>query len=409
MAALLDRRRDGGPAGSTSPGGPPPIAAVRRRRWAVVVGVLALVIAVPAVIASWPVRPATALSPVTLRDRVTASADVPWSGYAEASGGLNLPDVAQFSDVTTLLSGTSRLRVWYAAPDESRVDQLYPTGERSRYTTPRGQAVWDYGAQLLTLVRRDPVVRLPRPDDLPPPQLARRLLSGTAPDDAVTPLPARRLAGVDAAGFRVTVADPRTTVGAVDVWADPASGLPVAVEVRTKDAAGRLADGPVVVSTMLDLDQSPPDPAVLAPRAGPGAGTTRSPTSDLFGILGRGSPAAVPDTVDGITRERPQRGFGAIGQYGTSLSQLVVVPLPADLATSLLSNISRGGSASRTIAVTAPPASFGRAGSAQAGALESPLLQLAVLRVGGRAWAVGGLVPDAVLDRAVSDLAGSAP
>lgn len=408
MAALLDRIREGGPAGSTSPGGRPPIASVRRRRWAVAVGVLALVIAVPAVVASWPVSPATALSPAQLRDRVTASSDVGWSGYAEASGGLNLPDVAQFSDVTSLLSGTSRLRVWYAAPDRSRVDQLYPTGERSRYVTPTGQAVWDYGAQLLTLVRRDPTVRLPRPDDLPPPQLARRLLSGTARDDAVSPLPARRVAGVDAAGFRVAVADPRTTVGAVDVWADPESGLPVAVEVRTKDAAGRLAAGPVVVSTMLDLDRSPPDPAVLEPHAGPGAGTTRSPTSDLFGILGRGSPAAVPDTVDGVDRERPQRGFGALGQYGTSLSQLVVVPLPADLATSLLSNISRGGSASRTVAVEAQPAARGQTSSTQAGALVSPLLQLAVVRVGDRAWVIGGLVPDAVLDRAVSDVAGSA-
>jgi hypothetical protein len=181
----------------------------------------------------------------------------------------------------------------------------------------------------------------------------------------------------------------------------------VAVEVRTKDAAGRPAAGPVVVSTMLELDQSAPDPSLFVPHAGPGAGVTRSPTSDLFGVLGRGSPSSVPDRVDGIPRERPQRGFAAIGQYGTSLSQLVVVPLPPDLASSLLANIGRAGSASRTIAVEAPTAAFGRAGSAQAGALDSPLLQLAVVRVGGRAWAIGGLVPDAVLDRAVTDVAGT--
>ncbi len=407
MAAVLERRPDDGGAGSAPSGGRPPIAAVRRRRWAVVAVVLALLVAIPAVAAAWPVSPALDLTPAQLRDRITASSDVPWSGYAEASGGLNLPDVAQFSDVTTLLSGTSRLRVWYAAPDTSRVDQLYPTGERSRFVLPSGQAVWDYGAQLLTYVRRDPTVRLPRPDDLPPPQLARRMLSGTAPDDALSPLPARRLAGVDAAGFRTTVADPRTTVGAVDVWADPESGLPVAVEVRTKDVAGRLAGGPVVVSTMLELDQAAPDPSVFVPHAGPGAGTTRSPTSDLFGILGRGNPASVPDQIDGITRQRPQRGFGAIGQYGTSLSQLVVVPLPPDLATSLLSNIDRAGSAARTLPVDPPAASRGQNGSAEGGALSSPLLQLAVVRVGDRAWAIGGLVPDAVLDRAVADVSGS--
>lgn len=404
MAALLDRRRGGGPAGSRSPGGSSPIAAVRRRRWAVVVGVIAGLVAIPAVVTSWPVRPATAPSPAQLRERVVASSEVAYSGDSEASGGLNLPEVAEFSDLTTLLSGTSRLRIFYAAPDRSRVDQLYPAGERSRYTTARGQAVWDYGAQLLTRVGRDPVVRLPRPDDLPPPQLARRLLSGAAPDDAVYGLPARRLAGVDAAGFRVTVADPRTTVGALDVWADPELGLPLRVEIRTKDAAGRFAPGPVMVSTMLDLELGAPDPALLRPQAGPGAGITRSPTSDLFGILGRGSPSAVPDRVDGVDREPPQRGFESIGQYRRSLAQLVVVPLPANLAASLLSNIDRAGSAGRTVAVPQPA----RGPAAETGALSSPLLNLAVVRRGDRAWAIAGLVPDAVLDRAVSDVAGSA-
>ncbi|MDL5160586.1 hypothetical protein QRT03_31800 [Actinomycetospora sp. Odt1-22] len=383
----------------------PPVHAVRLRRWSIVALVAAVVIAVPAVVAAWPASPAVEVAPAELRDRVAASGNLPWSGYAEASGGLNLPDVAQFSDVTTLLSGTSRLRAWYAAPDSVRVDQLYPGGERSRYTTPTGQVVWDYGAQLLTSVRRDPIVRLPRPDDLLPPQLARRLLSGTLPDDPVSALPSRRVAGVDAAGFSVPVADPRTTVGALDVWADPASGLPLAVELRTKNASGTVADAPVVRSAFLELDQEAPDPALLTVQAAPGVGVTRSPTSDLFGVLGRGNPQAVPASVDGIERVPPQRGFGAIGKYGTTLAQLIVVPLPADLATSLLQNIDDAGSAGRSITVTPPQNALGRVANASAGALESPLLRLAVVRVGDRAWAVGGLVTDDVLDRAVADIA----
>lgn len=400
MTAILDRLRPD-PDG----GAPPPIRSVRVRRWTVVAVVAALLVAVPAVVAAWPVSPTVEVSPSELRDRVAASGGLPWSGYAEASGGLNLPDVAQFSDVTTLLSGTSRLRGWYAAPDQVRVDQLYPGGERSRYTTATGQVVWDYGAQLLTYVRRDPLVRLPRSDDLLPPQLARRLLSGTLPDDPVSGLPARRVAGVDAAGFRVTVADPRTTVGALDVWADPVDGLPVAVEVRTKGPTGALAGGPVVVTRFLELDRQTPDPALFDVQQPPGAGVTRSPTSDLFGVLGRGSPDAVPPTVDGVDRVAPQRGFAAIGKYGTTLSQLIVVPLPADIAGSLLGNIDDAGSAGRSITVTAPENGLGRTANATAGALESSLLRLAVLRVGNRAWAVGGLVTDDVLDRAVTDIA----
>jgi hypothetical protein len=363
------------------------------RRWAVVAVVLALLVSVPAIVAAWPVSP-VAVDPATLRQRIVASADRPWSGYAESTGGLGLPRIAQLSDVTSLLAGTTRMRAWYAAPDRSRVDQLSVSGERDRYTLPSGSAVWDYGASLLTVVARDPEVRLPRPDDLLPPQLARRLLSGTAPDAAVSPLPARRVAGVDAAGVRVTVADPQTTVEALDLWADPGTGLPVAVEVRARGVPA-----PVLTTAFGELEQGPPDEAALVPRRGPGAGLTRSPTSDLFGVLGRGDPRVLPSTVVGRPRERPQRGFGAIGQYGRSLSQLVVVPLPPEVATSLLVGISRAGSAGRTIIVD----EAGPAG--QAGALQSPLLSLAVVRAGGRAWGIGGLVPPDVLDRAVSDVA----
>ena len=175
--------------------------------------------------------------PQELRDRIAASAGVGWTGYAEARATLGLPRIAALADVTTLLSGVTRMRGWYAGPDRARTDVLSAVGERDRYVTPRGQAVWDYGAELLTIVARDPEVRLPRSEDLLPPDLARRLLAGTAPSDPATALPARRVAGVDAAGVRVTVADPETTVDALDVWADPATGLPVAVEVRARAAS----------------------------------------------------------------------------------------------------------------------------------------------------------------------------
>ena len=367
------------------------VAGTAARRWGLVALLAVLVLAAPAVAAAWPVAPATTPDPAVLRDRIAASADRPWSGYAESSAGLGLPRVAALSDVTTLLGGTTRMRAWYAAPDRQRVDQIDATGERDRYTTPTGQAVWDYGATLLTLVRRDPTVRLPRPDDLLPPQLARRLLSGTAAADPVSALPPRRVAGVDAPGVRVTVSDPRTTVGALDLWADPDTGLPVAVDVLTRGATS-----PILSTRFFTLDQGPPDPAALTPKRGPGAGLSRSPTSDLFGVLGRGSPRLLPDTLDGIDRERPERGFGALGRYGTSLSQLVVVPLPADLAAQLLQGINRDGSGGQTLAVD---------GGRQAGALVSPLLSIGVVRGTDRGVAVAGLVPPDVLTRAITEIA----
>ncbi|GLZ44229.1 hypothetical protein Acsp06_04140 [Actinomycetospora sp. NBRC 106375] len=347
----------------------------------------ALLVGVPAVLAARP-GDATA-DPAQLRDLVTASADKPWTGYAEARAALGVPRIAALSDVSTLLSGVTRMRGWYAAPDQVRTDVLTPVGERDRYVTPRGQAVWDYGAELLTLVARDPRVRLPRSEDLLPPDLARRLLAGTSPSDPATALPARRVAGVDAAGVRVTVADPETTVGALDVWADPSTGLPVAVEVRAKGVPD-----PLISTAFAELAQGPPDPAALAPRRGPGAGVTRSPTSDLFGVLGRGDGSTLPDRLAGRDREPPERRFPALGQYGTTLGQLIAVPLPPDLAGNLLSGIDRAG-AGRTLTV-----------DGQGSALETPLLTLAVVRSqdGARAWALSGLVPRPTIDSGAADL-----
>ena len=359
----------------------------RTWRWAVVALVAALLLGVPAALAARP--GAARADPQQLRDLVAASADRPWTGYAEARAALGLPRIPALSDVTTLLSGVTRLRGWYAAPDQARYDVLSPVGERDRYVTPDGQAVWDYGAELLTVVARDPRVRLPRPEDLAPPELARRLLSGTTAGDPATELPARRVAGVDAAGVRVTVADPETTVGAVDVWADPATGLPVAVEVRAKGVAD-----PLITTAFGELEQGPPDPAALTPRRGPGAGATRSPTSDLFGVLGRGDGRTLPTALAGRERETPERGFAALGQYGTTLGQLIAVPLPPDLAGSLLTGIDRAG-AGRTLAV-----------QGRGSALETPLLTLAVVRTddGARAWALAGLVPPSAIDSGAADL-----
>lgn len=369
------------------------------RRWALVAVVAALLVGVPAVVAAWPVSTPEGADgdPAVLRDRIAASTDVAWSGDAESRGALSLPGVGLLSDVTNLLAGVSRMRAWYAAPDRSRVDLLSAVGERDRYTTPDGQAVWDYGANLLTLVGDDPTVRLPRPDDLLPPQLARRLLDGTAPDDPVSALPARRVAGVDAAGLRVRPQEAGTTVGALDVWADTASGLPLRVEVHARGTGSAGGEGPPAITTAFTtLTLGPPDADALTPRRAPGAGLARSPTSDLFGVLGRGPGSALPATVDGRTRERPERGFAALGKYGTTLGQVIVVPLPPDIAGTLVSGLGRAGSGT-TLSVP---------GGGDGALLDSGLLTLAVVRDGDRAWALSGLVEPAVLERGAADVVG---
>ena len=108
------------------------------------------------------------------------------------------------------------------------------TGESDTYADGGVTYLWNYGTNLLTQVTGAEPVRLPRAPDLLPPALARRLLDTAGRADRISRLPARRIAGVDAAGLRLVPTGTGTTIGSVEIWADPASGLPVEVRISSR-------------------------------------------------------------------------------------------------------------------------------------------------------------------------------
>ncbi len=202
------------------------VAVQARRRWAVVAAAALGLAALPAVVSAVPVS-APATDVARLAARVQASTNQPYQGYAESTGTAGLPALPQLGDVADLLNGDTRLRVWYASANRWRVDVIGIGSERDTYQTPAGQVIWDYGRNQLTELDGTPPVRLPRGADLTPPELARRLLSLAGDQVRLAPLPAQRIAGIDAAGVRMTPTSSLTTMGHIDVWADPASALPL--------------------------------------------------------------------------------------------------------------------------------------------------------------------------------------
>ena len=70
----------------------------RWRRWSLVASGTALLCALPAVIAALPVPP-SAISAPALRDRILASAAVPYEGYAESTVNLGLPELPDLHNV----------------------------------------------------------------------------------------------------------------------------------------------------------------------------------------------------------------------------------------------------------------------------------------------------------------------
>lgn len=351
-----------------------------RWRWAVVAAVAAVLVAAPVVLAALPAS--ARMDPGALRARVLATANLPYQGYAESTGSLGLPDLPNLSEVTSLLGGTTRLRAWYVAPQHWRVDEITGVGERDTYAVPGSQFVWDNGQDQYTQVVGDEPIRLPRGADLLPPDLARRVLQT---EDKVAALPAKRVAGIDAAGLRVTPTDPQTAIGQVDIWADPSSGLPLRVELTAK---GQHA--PDIVTAFQTVSTQRPDDDVITPKPSPDSGFAVTDAPNVIGALGQ---FPLPPQLAGRPLQTDRVGGGrGLGFYGAGLSAFVVAPLPRDVAGGVVNAMGKGGAKT----VTLP--------QGQGTLLTITPLSVLVERAGRRSYILAGVVDPALLTQAAAEL-----
>lgn len=300
---------------------------------------VAVLVALPAVIAALPVRQ-SGIAAADLLARIRQPTIAPYSGYAEASGGVALPVTRQLGDVADLFGGTTQLRVWWRGASDWRVDTISVAGESDMHAGPRGTWTWDYEANRATWTggTARPAVRLPRAGDLLPTNLARRMLSEANPDE-VTRLASKRVAGRDAPGLRLRPRAPASTIDHVDVWADRRTGLAVRVDI----AGG----GSRVLSTaFLDFATHVPaaaETAFVPPRT---AQVRTRDEPDLAAEIDRFGDATPPPSLAGLARNAALPSFGAIGVYGTGVTEFAVVPLPVRTTFSLMRQL--GDAAART-------------------------------------------------------------
>ena len=358
--------------------------------------------AVPVVIAALPVQQSS-ISAAALRARILASARVPYEAYAESTADFGLPDLPDLHDVSQLLDGTTDQYVWYRSPAYWRADNVTGTGPNGTFqagesdTYQDGQVVflWDYGRSVLTQIVGAQPVRLPRAADLLPPVLARRLLGIAAATDRYSRLPSRRVAGIAAAGLRVTPAGHATTIGAIDIWADPRTGLPVEVQIT-----GRGAARPVLTSSFLELSERRPGLGTVTPHPAAGvAFASTSPhavdsvlSSDVDGDYD-GSP--FPRELAGISHVPIPGSPPGVGIYGTGLSRFVLLPLPHSVGASMF-NAALGAGADLV----------SLAGQTSA-VIRTPLLTVLMVGSGLRpiTYLFAGAVTPAVLENAATSLA----
>lgn len=357
------------------------------RRWLLVGAGAAALVGVSAV--RVPAAPVVA-DPAALRARIRATVP-PYVGYAESNGQLGLPQIPQLESTVALLTGTTRIRAYVGSADAWRADELTPTGEHGVYRVGPSEFLWDFEANQLTRVLGIAAARLPRASDLLPPDLARRLLA-LAGNDPMAPLPSRRIAGRDAAGLRVTPTDPQTTVGSVDIWADPVTALPLRVEV-----AGRTGP-PLLTTELLEVTDGPPDPALLRPLAPPGAGDVTAEVIDVAGALKVLNAPPPPATLVGRPRVAlPGTPLPGVGVYGTGLAAFVLVPTSRDIAERAVDSAAAAGG----VSVQVP--------TGRAARVSTPLLSVAVRTRGRSGSLLLGAVDPTVLDEAIAALPGRRP
>ncbi|MCW2541861.1 MAG: hypothetical protein JWN95_3586 [Frankiales bacterium] len=286
---------------------------------------VALLASIPVVLQHRPAADAE-IPAADLLARIQRSASVPYSGYAESSGTLDLPSVSQFGSVSDLLSSRTQLRVFVRGSDDWRVDTVTPVGETDLHATAAGVWSWDYESSTSTFTvggDTEPA-RLLRADDLLPANLARRLLSQALPTE-VSRIGAERIAGHDAVGLRLRPAEPQSTIDRVDVWALAASGLPVRVDVYAKGAS--IA---VLTTSMLDLSTSRPSASDTA-FSPPVANRIRSQSQpDIVSLVDRLGRVRPPSELAGLPRNA--QSIGSVGAYGRGVTAMLAVPVPPRLS-----------------------------------------------------------------------------
>lgn len=360
-----------------------------RWRWLLVAAGTGLLCAVPAIVAALPV-PGSPVTATALQARILASATVSYQGYSESTADLGLPVLPDLQDVSRLLDGTTDQYVWYRSAAHWRAATLTTAGEDDSYQICRRTVLWNHAYNLLTRVTGSQQVRLPRAADLVPPALSRRLLRLAGSAGRLSRLPSLRVAGVAAAGLRLTPASPVTSVAAIDIWADPATGLPVEVQVFARGTGHA-----VLVSKFLQLSYHRPAPAVLVPHPAAGVHQTTARLSALNGILNGGRRHPWPHQLGGLTLSATPGGPAGVAFYGTGLGRLALLPLPGRTGARVLDAAISAGAAT----VRLPDGS---------GVLvRTPLLTVVLAtsdRLGGITFLLAGPVTAKVLQRAASDL-----
>jgi len=251
--------------------------------------------------------------------------DLPVAGGSGGTGS---------SSLTSLLSGTHTMRVWFAGPDKARMALLGTLGESD--VIRNGQDVWVWASQEKTarhslLPAHDATGKsattpgtsgMPTPTDLPtsPQAAAERALAAITPSTKVTTSGIATVAGRSAYELVLEPKDATSLVAQVRVAIDGTEHVPLRVQVFAKSVPDPVFE---VAFNAVDFDR--PDAAQFTFKPPPGTTVTDSkvPTP---------TPPAAGSKTNTVV---PQTGSADMPKVvGKGWTSVLVAKIPAPSATS---------------------------------------------------------------------------
>jgi outer membrane lipoprotein-sorting protein len=293
-----------------------PLRHRRSLRWLVPVGVVAViglttsgVFSAAAAVNLPPLTAAQLLASIEQSDVVGLSGTI----VSNANLGLpQLPDIGGSSidggSLTSLLTGSNTIRVWYGGPEQQRVALLESVGETDVFRN--GTELWEWSSSSQTATH----VVLPaaagksataKPDASPslpsgvaaltPAQLAQQALAAIDPSTVVSTDANRLVAGRPAYELVLTPRDTTSLIGSVHIAIDGQTKIPVAVQIYPRG----VTTSPAMDVSFTQIDFTMPAASNFTFTAPKNAAVTTKNLGDV---------SAHADSQAGLPADKPKTG-----------------------------------------------------------------------------------------------------
>ena len=325
----------------------------RRARWAVPAG--AVVITGAAIAATLvPSAQASPVLPVRTGAQLLAAVGggggkvAPFTGTVVETAALGLPDLPGADDptsVTSMLSGSHTIRIWYGGPGRMRVAM---PGQLSESDIIRnGNTVWYWQSQKnavtkLQLPANHAHKAQPKLPVLTPQQAARQAIEAVGPSTRVSVQSNVVVAGQNAYQLVLAPKSPRSLIGQVRIAIDATNSVPLRVQLYARHASS-----PAFQVGFQSISFVAPAAANFSFSPPPGARVSTQ----------------TPGSQGGAAPVLPQRGSGGPTVMGKNW--LSVAVLPAADAAGVLGGL--GGKSAAAASGVASSAAKSAAGSPSGG------------------------------------------